>query len=262
MAAPNLALAIVYVDAGKLYFASGNGKMLSLDLPPTVFRDLEIISRDALNQLMQGLIQTQKLAPSALVLIFSEATYFEKDLAEAAQPDSPEVTEFAESVPFDRVLARAYPLASGSKVIAMNRDLYDAVRDAFIASGFKVHSVVPAYVLRLLGISKLDETSARQLLKRADELKPYTIVSLHQAALSLQEKEEELAKKHTPLILGFFLVFLVVVGGVTFFVLRQQQQSVRQIAPPTTPLPTLTPAPAVANPAATVSVTIAPYVRQ
>lgn len=268
MAPSKLELAVLFIDLGKMYYSAG-GKLLPIDYPAETFRDLEVVSPDVISRTVKDFVAAQKLAPRQLIMIFANTLYFEKDLTEPVGGGTA-AQEFAEAVPFDRVLSRSYPQKGGSKVIAMNREMYEVFRDAFLTAGFHVHSAVPAYALSLLGISKLDDISARIVIKRSEEFKQHSLVQLNQLPLTLQEREEELAKKHTPLILLIFVAFLIFVVGVTYVILTRQQQAVRQTAPaPTlapTAIPKSSPPPStpVASPSgtATPSVTLAPTVRQ
>lgn len=268
MAPSKLALAVIFIDLGKMYYSAG-GKLLPIEYPAETFHDLEVVSSDVLKQKVKDFVTAQKLAPAQLIMIFANNLYFEKDLTEAVGAGTAAV-DFAEAVPFDRVLSRAYPLKTGSKAIAMNRAVYEVFRDAFLDVGFHVHSGIPAYALGLLGVSKLDEVSARQVMKRSEECKQLSLVQISQLPRTLQEREEELAKKHTPLILVVFIAFLILVVGLTYFVLTQQQQAVRQTAPTPTLIPTAIPqplpSPAIpsASPSgnASPSVTLSPSVKQ
>lgn len=259
MPTPSQASAILYVDARKFYFFAPGLPMVTSEIPTSVMREFEIISPEGLAQQVKAVLSAQKTTPGALIIIFSDAICFEKIFpVPITGQERPEITEYFETVPFERVLSRVYPHPNGSKAIALNREIFESFRASFEAFGFTVYSAVPAYVLNLLGVSNLDQNTVGQIFKRATEVGQYTMVMTRQPVLNLQQKQEELAKKHTPLILVVFIFFLIVVFGATFFILNQQQQQVRQISttptPFATPIPTPTPTPqpvqTVASPSA------------
>ncbi len=261
MATTNLSPAIILVDARKLYYYAANGQALAIDLPDTIIRDYEVISRESLAKIIDQLIQSQKLTPSPLIQIYSENTYFSKAFSDPApEVNEQQAKEFIETVPFERVLARNYPARSGLTTVALNRTTFEAIRDPFEAAGFPTLAVVPISVLSLLGIKNFDSAAVKTLIRRADELKGFSLAQIRQPTRTLQEQEEALAKKHTPLILAIFLGFIILVIGLTFFILTQQQQQVRKSTPSPRPPVAATLAPAIptTTPGATVSGNFSP----
>ena len=233
-------LAVLYVEAQRIGLYKGNGQILWMDIPETVVHNFEVISKSELNTLIRNFMGSQAVKDVSLIMIFSQAIAFEKDFAELPLEEKEiHSKEFFESVPFERMLSRVYPYQNGSKAIAINRDLYESLRDVFEQLGFQVLSAVPGYVLTMMGFDTFDVDTAKQIIKKEDAIKQQTMILIRQPARNMQQQEEELAKKHTPLILLIFFVFLGIVLAVTIFIL--QSEAPKKASPtivPVVPAPT------------------------
>jgi len=233
-------LAVLYVEAQRIGLYKGNGQILWMDIPETVVHNFEVISKSELNTLIRNFMGSQAVKDVSLIMIFSQAIAFEKDFAELPLEEKEiHSKEFFESVPFERMLSRVYPYQNGSKAIAINRDLYESLRDVFEQLGFQVLSAVPGYVLTMMGFDTFDVDTAKQIIKKEDAIKQQTMILIRQPARNMQQQEEELAKKHTPLILFIFFVFLGIVLAITIFIL--QSEAPKKASPtivPVVPAPT------------------------
>ncbi|OGM21816.1 hypothetical protein A2863_04385 [Candidatus Woesebacteria bacterium RIFCSPHIGHO2_01_FULL_38_9b] len=220
---PNVlpSLAVLYIEVQRMSLCRGNGQILWVDIPETIVHNFEVVSKPEFNTLIRNFVGTHTITGGPLILIFSEAIAFEKFFAglPSEQKES-EFQVFYESVPFERTLTRAYPFQNGSKAIAINRDLYESIRDAFEQVGFQILAVVPGYVMTMMGFNTFDVETAKQIIKKFDTVKQQTMISIHQPTRTIQQQEDELAKKHTPLILLIFFVFLGIVLGGTILILR------------------------------------------
>ncbi len=229
MATVLLPPAVLYVDQDRLSVYTSNGRLLSVGITNESLFEFEVVSREKLSALIREFILSKKIDPASLTVVFAPSLCFERNFPELpVEQKEGQTQEFFEAVPFDQVLSRVYPFERGSKAIAVNRDIYEALYDIFIQFRFQFFAVVPAYVFTLLGFgafNTFDAKIAALTLKRADAVKQQTMVLIRQPVRTLQEQEEQLAKEHTPLIMLVFFIFISLVVGLTFLVLSRQASS-------------------------------------
>lgn len=265
MAEEILPLAVLYVDIKSFWVFTSEGRLVVSSFPEGLIKDFEVIDKSKLIDFIKKFVDSQGIVRSSLIFVFTDNLCFIKDFPEGLTEEKEGQTKsFFDSVPFERVLSRVYPLTKGSRAISLNRDFYQTLRDAFEVFGFSTFAVIPAYVLTLLNISGPEAQIGQQIIKHSDQVKQYTMVLIKQPIINLQQKEEALAQRHTPLILLIFFVFLFVVVGMTFLVLRQQGEQAKgpvrvlpssSVTPALLPtaIPTSTSLPTSATPIATSS---------
>ncbi|HZZ98696.1 MAG TPA: hypothetical protein VFG51_02060 [Candidatus Saccharimonadia bacterium] len=214
-------LAVLYIESQRMGLYKGGDQILWADLPENIVKNSEVVSKPELNTLIRNLAGTSTAPESMLIVIFSETIVFEKNFA-VLPPDQKEAQTqaFFDLIPFERTLTRVYPFEGGSKAIAINRDFYESIRDAFGQIGFQTLAVVPGHVMTMMGFNTFDVGTAKQILKKSETTKQQTMVYIRQPILTSEEKEVELAKKHTPLIMLIFVGVLILVIGLTFLILR------------------------------------------
>ncbi|HSW89381.1 MAG TPA: hypothetical protein VLH19_00745 [Patescibacteria group bacterium] len=239
--------AFLYVEPNRLSMYTGNGSIATLDLPLTSVKDLDIVSKDELVGLLTKFIDEHKTHTYHLYILLSPAVVFEKDFPTLPGDEREKQTnQFLDTVPFERVLSRSYSLPSGWKAVATNRDLYDLLRDTFELAGSQMAAVLPPHVYTALGMKSFDVETGRALLKRIDTVKDQTLAVIRHPLQSLQQKENELAQKHTPLLIFVFFLFMLFVILVTFTMLRSQATPAKKPTPVPKAIPKM-----VATPIAT-----------
>lgn len=195
---------VVYLMKDKFqYFSPYDGKIFEFRFSPEVIRDLDVINSEMLENLIKAFIVNSKIAQSNLVLVLAENAYFSKDCVVSPPKKAAdnqrtvtrelvqnEAEEFVEHVPFDNVVSKMIPIKDGIKVLATNKDFYEAIAIAFEHSGFTVESVVPGVVLGN-GFSLrpvLDSAMANMILQRINSAREYNL--LGQQVFQPQVKQE------------------------------------------------------------------------
>lgn len=170
---------VVFVDRNRLqFYGSGLPAVLTLDIPPTVCKDLEIINRDALYTLVNQWLKQNNLGGARLLLVLSPMTYFDKVMTKTGESEQEtEILMFYDSVPFEDLATRVLTIANRKIAFAVNRDYMDAVRHAFTLQGFQITAVIPAVVLGSLATKRwLDAEMGLYILRHMDTLRMQTLV--------------------------------------------------------------------------------------
>jgi len=102
---------IIFLERDRFYLCNG-GAILSLSFPPQVLPDLDVKDKDTLFNLVTTFIQNNKLEPSQLFFVISEAVCFSKDFPVKDPTDVTGVEAnsraFIDAVPFNSVLSKIY----------------------------------------------------------------------------------------------------------------------------------------------------------
>src|SRR3989344_820619 len=100
-------LTVIYIDKNKALFYFENTKItLQLDFPQSVISDLDLLSKERLEELIDTFINSNNLKDSKFeaVLAFSPVSAFEKDfLGDLPKDKEVEIKKFIDLVPFEEV---------------------------------------------------------------------------------------------------------------------------------------------------------------
>ncbi|MDO8270099.1 MAG: hypothetical protein Q7T54_05535 [Candidatus Levybacteria bacterium] len=172
--------ALLYLDKNGFYFyTDGLPSVISLAFIDNAVRDMDVVNGASLIAQVKAFIDQYRLMPSMITIILSPNVAFEKDIAGLTrEAQAEEIKNFIDTIPFESVLTRTYPIEKGVKVIGFNEDLYTELKNGFEKNSFGIDMVIP---YQLLGtdqtlIKNLTTDNAAQFLKRCDHLKQYTLL--------------------------------------------------------------------------------------
>ena len=214
--------AFIYLDKNGFYFYGANlANMVSLAFIEASVKDMEVINGASITIQVQNFITQYQIPPSAISIILSPNITFEKELIGL----SPEVQDesirnFVDTIPFDSVISKQYPIEKGVKVIGTNNDLYLELSISFKTNGSTIDSVVP---YQMMGadqslIRNLTTDSATQLLKRLDHLKQISMLTVEKEkpeSLKENTKPSDKPKKNNKRIFimaGVFIFLFIILG--------------------------------------------------
>lgn len=268
---------VIFLDRSKLdVYIDGAESIITFTLPQNLVRDLEVLNKDQLISQIATFIQANTIYQAHIVILLGENILFQKDIQNADMVPQPEeqdkeVKKFLETVPFENVSSKAYPIQQGMKVIATNTDLYDVVRRAFENTGSTIDAVIPATLLsdQFAAINGLNSELITAIFANAEAIKNQSLISPEEEALKIKQIEEQ---KNAPLSLqgkngraiimsGFlailliiFIILLILVNPFGTYKQRSQPTTLNttQTIPPTaTPIPA--PVGAIVNTTATTA---------
>lgn len=239
-------LAVFYIDANKAYFYGSNTKsVLQVELPPDVIAYMDIMNKEKFYQIIQSLVTTNKIEPVPLLILFSPYATYEKELtAKSAEDAANETQQFLSSVPYERVLSRVYKLQDKSKVVALNQDLYEAIKSGFEKVDFPTVSVVSLLLLQQV-MPEIGATLNLELVAgKFESIKQYSLITTEEinnaAKVSLQSGE---SNKPNPLRLYGLIGVFVVLFGILIFMIVSTMQPQKVVSKKVVALPTLIPTP-------------------
>ena len=157
---------VLFIVRDRLYLYDG-GAILSLEFPPSLVHDVDVINRDELYNLVVKFIQDNKLLPAQLYVVLSESVCFSRDftgpdISDPSKVDS-EAKEFIDAIPFSSVVSKIYKTANTVRVVGSNEDFINTIFDAFENKGFGVSTLVPSNIFTEFGVSN-DLTSDKAQL--------------------------------------------------------------------------------------------------
>ncbi|HYM65621.1 MAG TPA: hypothetical protein VES68_04055 [Candidatus Sulfotelmatobacter sp.] len=242
-------LAVVYFDVNKiLFYGKDTKKNLELDLPTDVVSDLEVVAKDKFDQLIDTFFQTDTLKNVAfdVILVFSQGVSFEKDFTDDTTKVKYEETQkFLDMVPFEDILSNSFKINKKTKVVAVNKGLFDMLHLALERNRAYVVLVLSASVLLETNPELANNLDLGIIATKFEALKQYGLVEINQGGLALEKKNSiGIKKKDVRLyaLLGVFVLLLVVLLFLiyTTFLSPQKIKKTQTVIPNTSVVPTNT----------------------
>lgn len=164
--------AVIYIKkTGFDYHDGTTGQNFNYNFPPNVVSDLDIVDQEQLEKSISEFIDTNKILPASVLVVFSEPTFFDKTVAEAVTPEQKDTSLrlFLDNVPFENVAYKVFDQQKGFRAVAVNEDMYKDIKEVLEGKGFKLEGLIPEITLGTEGI-----TSA---IPKFDALKKESMVS-------------------------------------------------------------------------------------
>lgn len=245
---------LIYLDRNRaFYYEQRLASPISFDIPPDTITDLEVINKKKLDVLIKNFVSANTLVPTNIAILLSTSVTFEKEIPQGGVDADKSFAEFLEFVPFEDYLSKRIQVAGKDKVVAANKEICDAIENAFQSLGFVATGVYPlSFCLDIMPelATNLDLNS---VLNKIPEMKTFNLLPTMDVSENVTKKEK-VTNKRLPILIGVF-GFLILI--LLFFVYKNI------IAPkPTRNLPKVVapPAPTFAPPPATSSGNLQPTV--
>ena len=241
-------LTVIYIDKNKALFYFENTKItLQLDFPPNVISDLDLLSKERLEELIDTFINSNNLKDSKFeaVLVFSPVSAFEKDfLGDLPKDKEVEIKKFIDLVPFEEVQSKEYKLGKKTKVVAINKTLYDSIINIFKKRNIFVSSVLPFSVLQEISTELTHSVSLGFIAAKSDSYKQYSLINGNEDNPGNdKQKIGFIQKKNIRIyvLAGVFLILLLVliVLVITTLLPANNPQKNQIVLPTFTPTPTV-----------------------
>ena len=254
---------VINVSRDKIFFCThATSAPAVFPLTPAMISDLEVKDKNELTAKLQEFILKSQLKPAPLVIILAEMVYFEKNYIGNVPPTPEETQKFIDTVPFPTVSAKLFHIPAGYKLAVINRDLYETIEQVFEQLNFRIHSVIPNFVLGAINAPKeFSAQSCRVIYKKLDYLAENSFTTPPEQITELHQKEQVFVNRYKIPLVIFSLAFMVLFGVMVYLLLvvpatkpKSRARPSAMITPaavkPTTrPSPTVTPAP-LATPSA------------
>lgn len=222
--------ALLYLDKNGFYFyEAGLESVISLAFLPSSVRDMDVINGASIMAQIKTFIEQYKIAPATIAMILSPNISFEKDIIGlTSDAQAEEVKKFIDTIPFESVLSKQYPIEKGVKVIGCNEDIYSELKVGFEKSAFSVDMVIPYQLLASdqVLIQNLTAENASQLLKRIDHLKQFTLLTQErervQSSPNPNVKTNEKPKTNKTRLYAMAATFIILFAILGFMLLNMK----------------------------------------
>lgn len=260
--------AVVYIDTDKALFYTGKTvDIFRLDFPSNVISDLDLVSEEKLTELIDSFCKTNNLEGTKYetTLVFSTGSVFEKDFADENKEENTQMQQFIDIVPFEDVLSKTYKLDKKTKVVVINKTLYEALKNALEKKNFSISSVLPYSVLQEINTELANSVNLAFIAGKIDSYKQYNLNDSenNNSNNKIKTNDSKKQNKRVYILIGIFILLLILLGVLVISTLSPQQSSKKG----TVVLPTLTPRPSIqkentasASPSANISATGSPTV--
>lgn len=213
---------VVFVDNNKiLFYIKDTKNNLQLNLSSDVISDLELLSRDKFEQLVDTFFQTDSLkgVEFDVILVFSQATTFEKDFEDdATKIKYEEIQKFLDMVPFEDVLSNTYKINKKTKVVAVNRVLYDVTHLALEKNKAYVSLVIPMVVLAETNPELSNNVDLAFIAARSESFKQYGLIDINEGDFENEQKNSIGIKKKDVRLSALFGVFSLLLVILIFLI--------------------------------------------
>jgi len=212
-------------------------RIFQLNFRPEVVKDLEVINPDQLNLSVKSLVDSNKIVPSALIMIVSHNMFFEKDFPPLSKEQQViEIQKFLDNVPFETIRAKTFQSAKTNKIVAANGHFIDSVKKAFEPLGFAITIAIPSMAFGIVD-EGLNQGTIRLILSKHNSFKQYNLlkdetldanppVSQKESEREINgEKNKEKLNRKNLIAIGIFVLLIVVLSIIVFFVLSSQNSS-------------------------------------
>lgn len=171
---------IVFVQKDRMYyFDEASSRILQFVFPPNTIRDLEVFDYDTINAQIKAFVVNSRLTAANILFIFAEHTIFEKIFLKLQTVDKDIVVQtFLENIPFENLSHKIYENPKEFKVIAINKEIFTALKSAFEKLGFTVLGAIPQFAIgeNLRTRTALDAQMVGVVLSRFELLQKQNIV--------------------------------------------------------------------------------------
>ncbi|OGK25067.1 hypothetical protein A3A46_04080 [Candidatus Roizmanbacteria bacterium RIFCSPLOWO2_01_FULL_37_13] len=252
---------IVFIQKDKFeYYDEVQSRIIHFVFQPDVIQDLELVDKDKLNLQVKSFVETNKIPQANILFIIADAIIFEKTFPLTPNADKNlETQKFLENIPFEHVSYKVIDSQKECKVMAINKELFEALEFSFETLGFKPLGMIPQFSLgETYRISQsLNSEIVKYILSHFDLLKKQGFVQEEMKAspqttagetpMAEKKIQNPINKYRLPIMIS---VFILSIGALSIFIYLQYPQKSKA-----TPVPSTIVAPSITTPEPTAEET-------
>lgn len=240
----NKTVSVLYIDRQQIMLFSPEFKEAhQFKFSSEAIQDLEVLNKNALQRQLENWFEQLEFTPSLGLIVFSPQTYYHHQFAgETLEPEDPKIAQFTDTVPFDSIESKIYPVNEGAVVVAMNKHLFEPLVTVLERSGYLVMAAVPAMVTGIdFTQQQFDAKTGAQLLNSMEALSKFSFLDAETVEEKLNPKTDFMTVKIDRKVIAGAIVFvlLLVVLGVLLWTQRAQAPAPTPavVAPPAVQAP-------------------------
>lgn len=242
----NVQIAIVFLDKdGFSLYSPTLESPMRLNFTPDTVQDMEILNTDAFIAQATTFLTRYVIPPSNITILISQTLLFIQDIPtvipaveEGIPPETisaveqqKKIQDFIDTVPFEIIESKTYPIENGIRVAATNKSIYEAIISVFEKQGSVIKTVIPAFILGLPN-EGLNDDVITAVINNSEALKAESFMIHAQEIIQLTPEEKKkqflsLPKKQTKLYAygGVFVILIAILGFMYKTMLDQNQAS-------------------------------------
>lgn len=213
---------IILVDSNRLLFYLKKAvKTLELKLNTQVMADVEVVNREKLEELIDNVFSIPNFKGKEFntTIIFSQKTSFEKEIKDDnSKAEFEETQKFLDMVPFEEVLSNSYRINKKTKVVAVNKILYNILKQVLEKNKAHALLVLPMTVLASTNSELSTKIDFSFIETKLESFHQYSLVDLEELGLGGEVTNAIGIKKKNVrvsllllVMLGLFLVLLYLI---------------------------------------------------
>ncbi len=249
----NYQIIILFLDKdGFDLYTPTQESFIRFTFPQNIVQDMEVLNEDALVAQITVLLTNANIPPSTVVILISQSLLFVQDIQtvfpseEENKPpktltgveQQQKIQLFLDTVPFESIESKAFPLEDTIRIVATNKTIYDTIIIAFEKSGYIIKAVIPAFILGAANEGEgLNDEVIATVIKNNELLKQqsFTIPSQEIIPQTPEEKKKEflsLPKQYAKLYTygGVFIILLSILS-IMYKIMLDQNASDRRTIP-------------------------------
>ena len=247
---------VCYIDKNKaLFYQDVDGSMLQMNFPPDIISDQELTGREKLEHLIESFLETNKLEKGNIIFIYAPDIAIEKDFPdELAGNKNEEIQKFIDMIPFEEALSKIYELNKKTKVVAINQEIYESIKNTFEKKNFLVLGIIPSAVLQETVAELSMNIDLAFIANKIYSLRQYSMVSGGELSNQNTKEKSGLRKQnirmYVLIIVFVILLFILITLVITNLFPKNSSKNLPVFKPPLSPTPSVP----VVNPKSTPAI--------
>lgn len=234
--------AILYIEPNRIFLYESTSGLHQLDLNPEIISDLEVINKESFYNLFKTFIDSNGILPASTVVLISPSVSFEREFAPGEKLEA-DIQSFLESVPFENIVSRAIKMEKKTKVISINRDIFELIQEGLDRQKFSLIAAVPLSILQETIPELSNNIDLKVILAKVDAIKQYSLLVGEEKGEKIALKKNNPLKNKRLLVLGsIFGLLLLILGFLVLSSLFSKPNLPTRASPQTVqpkPLPTV-----------------------
>lgn len=216
---------ILFIERNRFQLFGGTlTGVVTIDVPETIIRDFDVLQKDGFYTLIKQWVKQYNLTASDLVIVYSDASYFEKVFTSTENPQvETDILKFFDTIPFESIWTKVYPIPNGKRAVGVNKSLYEAIHQGFSLQGVSTRAVLPAFTLGTYATARmLDAGMSGHIIKNIDILVKQSLFDGTELVIPSGGKQDttmssQKKNKNLPLLLGVFGTLILILILVVIF---------------------------------------------
>ena len=208
---------VVFLDKNRIqFYESRDGTLVSLEVPETIMRDLEIANPTALGESVKTFLNQNHISASVSILVFSDTVVLTRELTGTREEKELEFQKFLDAVPFENILSRRYVFGEHDIAIAMPRAGFEPLIAILQEARFPVMAVVPTFTLGPMKNKRwLDAEMGKFVAGKAETIAAESITPMVNVPVSTGARSPMIVRGISRAAIGIAVFILLII--VLFF---------------------------------------------